>query len=410
MKEPIETEVDGHSKYSPSSIASYATCPGYRPKEKEEEESEEPNEMDPASVGSRIHEALENDDPSTLLSSQEKWMYDKCKSEMEELIVLFSKVCGVKPEEIEVIPEHKFPGINMPIVGTQTGTTDVLLRCGEASLIADYKTGMIEVGHPKTNSQTAVYSLYEFSERPECNMIIVATIQPQSEQCTKVAMILRNNGDKDIYNVPGIPMYENGDMSDISLLYTSTIERAERLIAHTSEYRVSPDVCVHCGRLATCPNIAKLTSRFGKEILHLEEDDKLIVDMDEAIDSPENIGRLMSFYKIALESEKEIKKIARGLFNMNVEIPGWKASKGARTISVDKERFKEYVRNRLEDSEIVEILGSLPVGKILNAIIDKFDSDMEKDERNEIKDIMISDLEDSGVVREVKTGVRIIRS
>lgn len=346
-------------------------------------------------------------DPSNLLTKSEHWKYEVCKSEFESFYEKMKEVAGGK--DFQIFPEHTFKGIETQ-VGIQTGSADVLGRCEELSFIVDYKQGCLEVDPPAENFQLNTYALMEMEENKDCMAVIMAIIQPEAEQVTRIAVLPRYEEDIELFMNMSFDMSFFHSSGEVYCTYQGTIARVIDHNSNPKYFRTSHEVCPHCSKLSTCPRIAELTYKFGKKILGVEEDDKLLVDLEEAIDKPENVGRLLSFYKLASKAEDAVKATAKNMLNMGVEIPGWKKGKGTTTINVDKEAFKDFARKRLGDEKVLELVSSVSVKRVLDEIIDSVDEDMDKEQRLEIKDQIISELEDSGVVREVKVGSRIIKA
>ena len=88
---PTPTTVDhserAHAEFGPSSLKYYATCAGYHGNE---------GTNPAAEMGTRIHEALEIRDTSTLQSEEEVRIYDRMLSEELEMFdIVFGGIEGV---------------------------------------------------------------------------------------------------------------------------------------------------------------------------------------------------------------------------------------------------------------------------------------------------------------------------
>lgn len=404
-EKPADNSEATHSKYSPSKIALLATCPGYvsRPLTPEEEE----DDFSPSAVGTRVHGALETQNPDMLLTKHERSLYTAANNMVGILRGMMEKEVGTA--DFEVLPEHKFPGIRFnPDDPEQTGTADVLFRHGNTSMIIDYKMGMVPVSNPEVNSQFIYYGLLEFSERPECERIILAVIQPSQQDALKTAAFYRTKESPTFSSdMPAVPMDATEAMKSIA----SVIIRHGRDADNPYAYSSSPHVCPYCDRLATCKKITSMARNFSLKVLKDKDLAEGMIDsVGTAMDNPETLGSLLSFASIIGEANKVHKDYAKTLFACGVDVPGWKYASRGNTIKVDNDTFRAYVEQHLSPEEILDTVSRLPVAKLLDIVLERTAVEgASKAEKKAAKELLLKDLQDLGIVREVKSAMALLK-
>lgn len=394
-----------HTKYSPSKVMMIATCPGYEDREREDEEEDE---FSPAAVGSRIHYALEKQDPEPLLSAHESSLYNRANTDLESLLDELCSLWGVERGELNIIREHKFRGITFKgLKEKQSGTADVLIRCGDKSCIADYKMGLLPVTHPKDNSQLMIYGVFEFAENRQCQECYLAVIQPTLSDSLKVARMVRSSKKKHRENHVNFAAKDYRQARDG---YKAVISRRNRDWGNPFTYQSSPDVCPYCAKCASCRRVTELAISFSAEVL--KEEDLKGTDISNILDAAQNnvlVGKLLSFYKVASEAQNQLKETAKSLNAMGIPVPGWKFGNGGELLTVNKEALTAYLREELTQEELMACTNSVSFKKALVVLLDKMAPEANKKERDAIKQALINDLETSGIVTARKTSVRLLR-
>lgn len=407
---PKPTKTDNstgtHSKYSPSGLAMFATCPGYvAAKEQQDEEVED--EFSPSAIGTRIHAALEAGDPSSLLSAHEQSIYENAQKMLDDAWTEFTMKTEIERGYQEYLPEHKFRGIVFdPAEEAQTGTADVLIRAGCFSLIADYKTGINAVTHPKDNAQFITYGLLEMKENPECEAVVLVLIQPTVADGFKTAVLYRT------INSPALeyPEEVEGD-------FNSNLNRvASIILSHKANrdnpyaYHASPFTCAYCTKSNKCSRIFELARTLGKRTL---DADVLTVnpvnEVMDGFDSPETVSQVLDFCFIMEKVQARVKEIAKTMFSAGVEVPGYKFASRGITVHVNANQFREYILSRLSTEEIIGSLTTFPASKLLKFVIARETDGMTKEEEEEFRLKFLEDLEDMGVLKEVKAKVALLK-
>lgn len=404
-KEPADNSADTHSKYSPSSIAMLATCPGYIPRPMTQDEEED--EFSPSAVGTRVHGALETQNPDMLLTRHERSLYNAANNMLGILREMFTKEVGTA--EFEALPEHKFPGIRFnPDDPEQTGTADVLFRHGNTSMIVDYKMGIVPVSNPEVNSQFIYYGLLEFAERPDCERIILAVIQPSQQDALKTAAFYRTKESPTFSSdMPTVSM----DAAEAVESVASVIMRRCRDADNPYAYSSSPHVCPYCDRLATCKKITSMARNFSLKVLKDKELAEGMIDsVGSAMDNPETLGSLLSFASIISEANKVHKDYAKTLFSCGVDVPGWKYASRGSTVKVDNDSFRAYVEQFLSPEDILDNISRLPVMKLLDLLLEKsMESGVSGKDKKAAKELLLKELQDLGIVREVKGAMALLK-
>lgn len=397
-----------HSKYSPSGLAMYATCPGFVSAQNQQEEEDEPDEFSPSAVGTRIHEALETDNPKILLSAHEHSIFEGAERMRDDAWSLFREATEVDRCYHEYLPEHKFRGITFDTADpVQTGTADILIRADGYSLIGDYKTGINTVTHPRENAQFIAYGVLEMDENPDCDAVVLVLIQPTLADGYKTAIMYRN--DK-VTRLPEYPEVVDGDFEYNLNRIKAIIQSHKANAGNPYSYQASPFTCAYCAKSKNCKKIFELARTLGKRTL---DADVLTVnpanDVMDGFDSPETVGQMLDFCFIMEKVQARVKDIAKTMFSAGVEVPGYKFSSRGNTVRVNAASFREYVLSKLSMEEIFGNLSTMPSGKLLNFIIAKETESMDEEEAEEFRMKLLEDLEDAGIIAEVKTKVALLK-
>lgn len=401
---PTDNGTGTHSKHSPSKLALTATCPGYisRPMTKEEEE----DDFSPSAIGTRVHAALEVGDPGTLLTKHEHLLYTAATNMVATLKEVMEKETGTK--DFQILPEHRFPGIRLnPEDPLQTGTADLLFRHGNTSMIIDYKMGMVPVSEPEENPQFIYYGLLEFAERPECERIILAVVQPSQHESLKTASFYRsNNSQRFAIERPAVAM--NADEARESLV--AVIQRYERDKDNPYAYTSSPHACPYCERLPQCKKITSMARKFALKSLKDKELAEAMIDsVGSAMDQPEVLGALLSFAKILEAANKVHKDYAKTLFACGVDVPGWRYASRGNTVKVDTDSFRAYINQHLTSDEILDSVTRLPVAKLLDMMVEKNEvAGATRAEKKAAKEMTMKELEDLGIIKEVRASMALL--
>jgi hypothetical protein len=157
-----------HAEFSPSALKYLHTCSGFHGKE---------GSSDAADMGTRIHEALEVRDPSTLQSEEEVNIYDQLVVDEKEV---FDSVFGDMLDNVEIIREKRLH-LELDALSPTFGTCDIVaISSLGVALVADYKTGISIIDPPRANWQAMAYTLGVFQTYPAVDVIHFAFLVPRN--------------------------------------------------------------------------------------------------------------------------------------------------------------------------------------------------------------------------------------
>ena len=157
-----------HAEFGPSSLKYYATCAGYHGNE---------GTNPAAEMGTRIHEALEIRNTSTLQSEEEVRIYDRMLSEELEM---FDNVFG-GIEGVTINRELRLT-LELDCKSPTFGTSDIVAWKGDIGLQIDYKTGISKIDEPRDSWQAKAYTLAAFQMYPHLNVINFAFLVPKRDE------------------------------------------------------------------------------------------------------------------------------------------------------------------------------------------------------------------------------------
>lgn len=339
--EPIVTEEPAHAHYSPSSLKYFEICPSYLNRTDEDDNPA-------AAQGTRIHEALEFENPEALEDPEEirlgRMTLDAAlENEAEH---------GVDEGEI-----HREIRLKIDLHHHTTfGTLDRLAIKGRIAVAQDYKFGVNPVDEAYKNAQAWTYSLGIFQAFPEVEIIYFYFLIPKQNTVT-FAIFTRNDGvePEAFWEKQGHEVSATYD--DIRLRINTVISRSEavaKLAPSEREYNPQAHVCEFCGFKERCQALTDRALVIARELepgLQLPE----FLSADDT-DDPVQLGRLRMIAHVLegwVDATKKRINARHKEDGVLVEGFSWKTKKTSRaikdpiaafnvlvdTFDLDKEKF-----------------------------------------------------------------------
>lgn len=165
----IDHSQRGHAEFGPSGLKYVAKCPGFF-------QPHSTNEF--AEKGTRIHEAVEANDPSALHDEEEVTMFETIKRAEANFLSRFPFSPSNQKTYNEILLDIQLEG------GLVTfGTCDLFVTWdGEShAAMVDYKTGISKIDAAQDNWQAKAYVVGAFQKFPEINAITFAFIVPKHD-------------------------------------------------------------------------------------------------------------------------------------------------------------------------------------------------------------------------------------
>lgn len=356
--EEVVEEQPAHARYGPSSLKYFETCPSYTNREEEPEE----NQHEMTLAGSRIHDALEHENPELLKDDEEQMLAWQMLNKVYANEEMFGVDEGEKFNEIR---------LQIDLSNEKTfGTMDRFAYLGSVGVAHDYKCGWTPVDDAEINSQAWAYTLGCFQRFPDVDIIYFYFLAPRQNSITMAAFVR----DEDV-EIPDWWEEEGqeiaGTMHDIHLRLNLVISKAKKL--HGKKFNPTPHVCEWCGLKAKCQALNDKALLIYRD---KAEDGLLLPDNLDAdlMDTPEEIGKARMMVPVLEAWVADVKKKANEMaFEEDCDIPGFKkmTKKTKRVISNPVAAFNVGEGYGLTLAEFIECVGSVRItdleGKIRDA-------------------------------------------
>jgi superfamily II DNA or RNA helicase len=222
-----------HAQFSPSALKNFEACPSFRGR----------SGTNPiAEAGTRIHEAVEKEDPSLLQDENEqllaKWCLDFLYHQRRE-----------RAASANLVASHQEIWLQMPLGDNSTsGTSDLLDIYQEpgnprkSAVMYDWKTGYGSIEDAETNTQVWAYTYGVFQKFPDIDELAFFLVLPRRQEISYAT-------------------FKRSDLARIKLRLSTIIARA-KLAAETNP---TEGVCDYCSNQGSCPALASKALVIGQK-------------------------------------------------------------------------------------------------------------------------------------------------
>lgn len=353
----------GHAEFSPSSLKYIAGCSGYEGRS---------GTSAAAEMGTRIHEAIEVLDPSSLESDEEVAIYSEIVKDQSDYLSSYSSVHWSTDQYAEIV-------LDIELEGTSTfGTCDSLHIYGETvGVLADYKTGISKIDPPKDNWQAKAYTVGCFQKFPKLEEIDFVFFIPQRNE------ILSHK-------------FRRADMGHLITELSNVIKKAEKARPYWEEgtppvkyLKPTPD-CRFCKHEDVCPALGGLVIKVAKKVNPELPD----VDFDSTED-PEVLEQLWVIAKTVSNWADRLKKRTVELAREGLEFPTLKLKSMGSTRKIkDNESFMKIAKTYgLTQKDILQNV-NIPLAKIAKVV----GATADKGEKQNLSQEFIADCEADGII------------
>jgi len=337
-----------HAEYGPSSLKYFETCPSYE--NRKEKEDAELHEMTVA--GTRIHHALEREDPESLQDEGEQMLAWQMMNKVYSNEEMFGVSEGEKFNEIR---------LQIDLSNHQTfGTMDRLAVYGNVAVAHDYKCGWTPVDDAEINSQAWAYTLGVFQRFPKVEIVYFYFLVPRQNTITMAAFLRDENVEiPEWWEEEG--QESSGTMHDLHLRINLVISKAKKLAG--KEFNPTPHVCEWCGRKETCQALNDKVLLIYRDRM---EDGLVLPEYLDAslMDTPEEIGKARMMVPVLEAWIESVKAKANELaFDEGLDIPGFKkmTKKTKRVVSNAVAAFNVAEGYGVTLPDFIECVGSVHI-------------------------------------------------
>lgn len=373
-------ERPAHAKHGPSTLKYKEICPGWKSREGTNRAAE---------TGTRVHEAVEKEDPSLLHDDWDRMLYERC---LEALGHIVRKHRMDKPGE-----NHKEITLDIDLGdGLATyGTADRLMVRGNEAVMIDWKTGRGQIDDASVNTQAQAYTLGVFQRFPEVDRVHFWFVIPQRDEVS-------------------FHTYTREDVPRITLRLSTVIRRAEAVERVWDARGGMPSdmlnphsgVCDWCSNQWRCKAVTEkvldLARKYGTDGLPVPAK----VHGSET-DNPEDMAALLRLLPVVERWAEGVKSRAKQMvFEEALEIPGFegKEKAGPRTVSSALAAW-EAVKDSMTLEDFLATIGTVSFNDLARHVYDN----APKGAKTKAKNALEAKLSDLGVL-EFKPPVKYLQA
>jgi len=364
---PITTHVNPetrpHAEFSPSSLKMFEACPSYVGRE---------GTNPIAEAGTRIHTAIEKNNPGLLLDPEEQALANVCLEFLDD-------VRRDKAGTASLVRSHQEIHLKMDLGDHGTfGTADLVdLYDDHSANVFDWKTGFGAIDDAEINLQAIAYSIGVFQLFNDVERINFYFVIPRRHEVS-------------------VAEFTRGDLGKLALRVGTVIARAKEARASTYQdpqyFTPTEGVCDYCAKQGTCRALASKALLLGKRA-GFDVPNNVSTD-----GTPEDVSKLLKLANLMAEwADLTKKEILRKALEEGLEVPDFRLQerKTPRTIESPLLGFAA-VSDMMTFEEFLSACTRVSVVQLEKIVADKADRGQKGNVRQQLEDR----LRDKGALKE----------
>jgi hypothetical protein len=327
-----------HAEFSPSALKYLANCSGYHGKD---------GSSPAAEKGTRIHEALEVRDTSSLKDTEEVAIYNLIVDEEDAFLLAARGNQKVREDHMEIPLDIK---LNDGVV--TWGTCDRLtILENDTAVMADYKTGVSKIDPPEKNWQAWAYTIGAFQAFETLTEVTFVFYVPQRD------VTLHHT-------------FKRGDLGALQAAITSVIKSAT--VTRPKWGQGTPEMntlrptvhCAYCRHEEKCPALGGLALSVASQVESSLPDFKI-----GDVDNPVELEKMFAASKILVKWAETIRKKAVEAAKEGAEYDNFALrSLGASRRITDNQKLIELAKaHGVSEGDLLET-ASLSVAKVAKCL------------------------------------------